>query len=490
MQAASEEVVASEQVASRQEQRQSPLYKGRVEVYAKAIKGRFRTIKWWALVVLLGVYYLAPWIRWQRPGDVPDQAILVDMAGRRLYFFWIEIWPQEVYYLTGILVLAAFGLFLATALLGRVWCGFTCPQTVWTDLFMAVERRIEGDRNQRMRFDRKPWTSDKILKKTLKHAIWLLIALATGGAWIMYFNDAPTVIVDFFTGEAGAAVYFFAGLFTTTTYLLAGHAREQVCTYMCPWPRIQGALIDEDTLAVTYERWRGEPRGKHKKGQSWEGRGDCVDCRQCVAVCPMGIDIRDGFQMECIGCGLCIDACNDVMAKVDRPLNLITYDSERNQERRAEGAAPVYRFVRPRTLLYAGILVLVAAIMVGTLAMRRASDVSIIPQRNPLFVTLADGSIRNGYTLRLINKAHEPRRFELALGDAALTPTFSVPGRGDGARSVVLEAPADGVGSHRVYLTLPEDEVAGASMPVELVLRDPAGDLTMRHETVFRGPEE
>ena len=327
-------------------------------VYPRRVSGRFRNIKWAALVLLLGLYYLLPWIRWDRGPAAPDQAILVDMAGRRLYFFWIEIWPQEIYFLTGVLVLAAFGLFLATALFGRVWCGFACPQTVWTDLFLWVERLIEGDRLARMRLDRQPLTVGKAIRKTIKHAAWLLIALATGGAWVMYFNDAPTVVRGFFTGAAGAVVYVFVGLFTATTYLLAGWAREQVCTTMCPWPRIQGGLLDQDSLAVTYRDWRGEPRGPHKKGASWAGRGDCIDCEQCVVVCPTGVDIRDGLQLGCIGCGLCIDACNDVMAKVDRPPFLIAWDSARNQELLAAGQPANYRLLRPRTLIYA---VLVAA---------------------------------------------------------------------------------------------------------------------------------
>ncbi|HET6467290.1 MAG TPA: cytochrome c oxidase accessory protein CcoG, partial [Geminicoccaceae bacterium] len=263
--------VAVEDARSRKEYRSDPLYIGRVPVYPKRVDGTFRRIKWAVLAVLLGIYYVVPWIRWDRGPGAPDQAVLIDMPGRRAYFFWLEIWPQEVYFLAGLLILAAFGLFMVTSLFGRVWCGFTCPQTVWTDLYMWVESRIEGDRNARMRLDKQPWSRDKVLKKTAKHAAWLFIAAATGGAWIMYFNDAPTVTAEIVTGDASFAVYFFFGLFTATTYLLAGHAREQVCTYMCPWPRFQAALIDEDSLVVTYQKWRGEPRGKHRKGEPWEG---------------------------------------------------------------------------------------------------------------------------------------------------------------------------------------------------------------------------
>jgi cytochrome c oxidase accessory protein FixG len=479
-------VIQAEHALSRAEQKASPLYAGRVEVYAKRIKGRFRTIKWTALIVLLGLYYLIPWIRWDRGPGAPDQAVLIDMAGQRGYFFGIEIWPQEVYFLTGILMLAAFGLFLATSLFGRLWCGFACPQTVWTDLFMQVERWIEGDRAERIRFDKAPWTARKVARRALKHGVWLLIAFVTGGAWIMYFGDAPTVLGDFFTGEAGLTTYIFAGLFTATTYLLAGFAREQVCTYMCPWPRIQGALVDKDTLAVTYEGWRGEPRGKYRKGESWEGRGDCIDCKQCVAVCPTGIDIRDGFQLECIGCGLCIDACNDVMTKVGRPRDLIAYDSERNQELRAAGKPPVYRLIRSRTVLYGGVLALVGVIMLGALTLRSTVDVNILPERNPLFVTLADGSIRNGYTIKIMNKEHAAKSYRLSLAEGEGLLTLA--GQGSAASGVELMAPPDGVGTHRVYLRLPREQVKAEVSNVTFALTDTVTDRTERFETIFRGP--
>jgi cytochrome c oxidase accessory protein FixG len=359
----SDAAIAIEDARSFKELKRDPLYADRVKVYPKEVGGRFRTIKWAALILLLGIYYLAPWLRWDRGPGVPDQAFLIDMPGRRAYFLWIEIWPQEVYYLTGLLLLGAFGLFLATSIAGRVWCGFTCPQTVWTDLFMWVERRIEGDRGTRIRLDRAPLSREKILKKLAKHAAWLLIAALTGGAWIMYFNDAPTVTRAILTGNASFAQYFFFGLFTATTYLLAGWAREQVCTYMCPWPRFQAALLDEHSYVVTYQKWRGEPRAPLKKNPDWSGRGDCIACNQCVAVCPMGIDIREGLQLECIGCGLCIDACNDVMHRIGRPRELITMDTERNQALRAAGKPPVHPIVRPRTVIYAAMLLVVAGVI-------------------------------------------------------------------------------------------------------------------------------
>ncbi|HEY0438186.1 MAG TPA: cytochrome c oxidase accessory protein CcoG, partial [Phenylobacterium sp.] len=262
------------------------LYANRVRVYPKSVRGPVRRFKWAVLVFCLGLYYLLPWLRLDRGPGRPDQAVLLDLAHERFYFFQIELWPQDIYYLTGLLIMGAVGLFLVTSLAGRVWCGYGCPQTVWTDLFMWVERKIQGDRNARMRLDLQPWSTDWLRKKALTHAVWLGIAMATGGAWIMYFNDALEMTPRFFTGQASLEVYVFFGLFTATTYLLAGWAREQVCTYMCPWPRFQAAMLDENSLVVTYRDWRGEPRGKLKG----EGHGDCVDCMACVHVCPTGID--------------------------------------------------------------------------------------------------------------------------------------------------------------------------------------------------------
>jgi cytochrome c oxidase accessory protein FixG len=480
--------VAVEEARSFKELKKDPLYADRVKIYPKAVSGRFRKIKWAVLIALLGIYYVVPWIRWDRGPGVPDQAVLIDMPSRRAYFFWIEIWPQEVYYLAFLLMLGAFGLFLATSLGGRVWCGFTCPQTVWTDLFMWVERLIEGDRGARIRLDKAALGRDKLLKKTLKHAAWLVIAALTGGAWIMYFNDAPTVTRAILTGNASLAVYFFFGLFTATTYLLAGMAREQVCTYMCPWPRFQSALLDQDSYVVTYQKWRGEPRAPLKKNPDWAARGDCIACNQCVAVCPMGIDIRDGLQLECIGCGLCIDACNDVMAKVGRPPELITLDTERNQERRAEGIAPLRRLVRPRTIIYAAMLLLIGSGMLLGLAFRSSVDAEVLHDRNPLFVPLSDGSIQNGYTIKILNKAHEARSYQLALEGLDAARLKVVGQEGADEDTVELTAKPDAVTTNRFYISIPRAALSDENSRLQLQLTDQATGQTTHHETVFWGP--
>ena len=430
----------------------------------------------------LGIYYGAPWLRWDRGAGLPDQAILLDFPGRRFYFFFIEIWPEEVYYITGLLILAALVLFLVTSLFGRVWCGYTCPQTVWVDLFVAVERWFEGDRNARMRFDAQPWGAVKIARKAAKHVVWLAIALATGGAWVFYFADAPTLAVQLVTLKAPVTAYGFMALFTFTTYMLGAIAREQVCIYMCPWPRIQGGLQDEDTLTVSYHPGRGEPRGPHKRGEGWDGRGDCVDCNQCVAVCPMGIDIRDGSQLECITCALCIDACNSVMDKVGRSRSLIGYDTVAGVER----GAPRPRLLRARTILYAAVIMLAGVIMLAALLMRSNLDVSVLRDRNPLYVRLSSGDIRNGYTVKILNKHHDARSYTLTVRGVSVE-RLSVVGQ-EGAAPPVLHAPPDKLRAFRVYVTLPRAEVR-ESLPLAFVLVDRASGETASHKSVFRGPE-
>ena len=484
------DTVPQEDVKSRQQQRRDPLYVGRIKVHPKTVKGRVRQIKWAVLSACLAVYYLLPWVRWDRGPDLPNQALLLDLPNRRFYLFWIEIWPQEIYYLTALLIIGSFVLFMATSIGGRVWCGFSCPQTVWTDLFMWVERQVEGDRNARIRLDKAPMTVSKARKRVTKHAVWLLISLLTGGAWIMYFVDAPTLVTGFFTGALDDVTYFFIFLFTATTYLLAGAAREQVCTYMCPWPRFQSALLDMDSLVVTYRDWRGDPRGKHKKGDTWDGRGDCVDCRACVSACPTGIDIRDGIQLECIGCGLCIDACDDVMRRVGRPEGLIAFDSERNQRLHAAGepsTSRLRRAMRPRTIIYAVLISVVSLALLIGLASRSQLDVNVLHDRNPLFVTLSDGSIRNGYIIKILNMTQEQRRFELAvegIDPAAIT----VVGLEDTADPPILSAAADSVVPFRVFVAVPADSLDGAATDMAFRLTNAdTGDIAV-HDSVFRGP--
>ena len=459
------------------------LYAKREKIYPKLVHGRFRRIKWLALIVTLAIYYLTPWIRWDRGAGQPDQAVLLDLPNRRFYFFFIEIWPQEIYYLTGLLILAAIGLFLVTSIAGRVWCGYTCPQTVWTDLFIAVERLVEGDRAERIRLDKKPWRAGKLARKTTKHALWLLIGAATGGAWVFYFADAPTLAADLLAFQAPTVAYVFIGLLTFTTYWLGGHMREQVCTYMCPWPRIQGAMLDEESMVVTYRDFRGEPRGPLRKGEIAAGYGDCIDCKQCVVACPMGIDIRDGQQLECITCALCIDACDDVMAKIGKPKGLIAYDTIGNLERRAHGQPARLRLLRPRTLLYAAVLLLVAGIMAFSFGTRSELEINLINDRNPLFVTLSDGSTRNGYTLKILNMSNEPRHFSLSVAGLPQA-TLTLGGK---AEASDIAVPPDQVLTLRLFVAVPPGALKAPATEIVFVLeRD---GQSWRHASVFRGPE-
>lgn len=270
-----------------------PFFGGRRKVYPKRTRGAFRQLKWHIMAITMGIYYLAPWLRWSRGPGAPDQAILVDFPGRRFYFFFIEIWPQELFYIAGLLIMAGIGLFLISSVVGRAWCGYFCPQTVWVDLFLAVERWFEGDRNARERFDQARMSFKKLRTRLAKYSVWILISAATGGAWVFYFTDAPTLTLQLMAFEAPTIAYVTIAILTASTFVLGGFAREQVCTYMCPWPRVQGAMADEDTFLVTYRNWRGEPRNRHtlkSKGKlADDSIGDCIDCNLCVAVCPMEI---------------------------------------------------------------------------------------------------------------------------------------------------------------------------------------------------------
>ncbi|HWM48228.1 MAG TPA: cytochrome c oxidase accessory protein CcoG [Xanthobacteraceae bacterium] len=468
-----------------------PLYAPRRNIYPQAVQGTFRRIKWIVLVVTLGIYYLLPFVRWDRGPDGPSQAVLVDMANERFYFFFIEIWPQEVYYITGLLVLAAMTLFLMNAVAGRVWCGYLCPQTVWTDLFYAIERRIEGDRREHMQRDAAPWTADKVARKALKHVLWLMVAWWTGGAWVLYFADAPTLVKDLATFQAPPIAYAFIGILTVTTYAFAGHMREQVCLYMCPWPRIQAALTDEYAFNVTYRLDRGEPRGSVKKNEALRKQGlpagDCIDCLQCVHVCPTGVDIRQGASLGCIQCGLCIDACDTVMEKVGRPTRLIAYDTDDNVRRRKVGQPPVARILRARTLMYAAIIALVGGFMLYTLATRETLGVSIIHDRNPIFVRLADGDIRNGYTVRLLNKERVTRYLTFAVeglpGATIDLPGVPLPPDGDRA----IEVGPDQTRELRLLIT-DHGQRIGATTDIAIVVTDRASGHTARASDHFRGP--
>ncbi|AZL58904.1 cytochrome c oxidase accessory protein CcoG [Tabrizicola piscis] len=462
------------------------LYVAREPVFPRRVKGTFRTLKWWLLAVMLGIYYITPWLRWDRGPNLPDQAVLIDMSGRRFFFFMIEIWPHEFYFIAGLLIMAGLGLFLFTSAAGRVWCGYACPQTVWTDLFILVERWVEGDRNARIRLHRQPWNWEKLLKNGIKWWIWLLIGLATGGAWVFYFTDAPTLLRDLVTFQAHPAAYITMLILTFTTFFFGGFAREQICIYACPWPRIQAAMMDEDTLTIGYRDWRGEPRGK----QTVEGNGDCIDCMACVNVCPMGIDIRDGQQLACITCGLCIDACNDVMDRIGKPRDLIGYLAltDETRERAGQPAKSVWAHVfRVRTILYTVLWGGVGVGLIVALFLRSPIDVSVTPVRNPTYVTLSDGSIRNAYDLRLRNMQGADAQFTLAVTSEAFV-TMAL----EGQEGLTVTVPANETMQQRVYLTAQPDSEAATEdrSDVRIWVEELGTTNRIHHDTVFNGKED
>ncbi len=470
-----------------------PLYAPRRKIYPQSTHGKFRTIKWIVLAVTLGIYYLLPFVRWDRGPLAPSQAVLIDLPNRRFYFFFIELWPQEIYYLTGLLILAAIGLFLMNAIAGRVWCGYLCPQTVWTDLFFAIERLVEGDRREHMKRDSLPWVAGTWARKGVKHFLWLMVAWWTGGAWVLYFADAPTLVRDLATGQAAFVAYLWIGILTFTTYTLAGHMREQVCLYMCPWPRIQAALTDEYALNVTYRYDRGEPRSSVKKAEQLHAQGkpagDCVDCLQCVHVCPTGVDIRGGANLGCIQCGLCIDACDNVMTKLGRATGLIAYDTDLNIKARSEGQAPSFKLIRGRTLVYAAIIAIAGGIMIYTLATRDNEGISVIHDRNPMYVQMSDGALRNAYTIRIVNKELKSRDFIVSVDGlpSSLVDFIGLPPRADG-RQLVTVGP-DQTKEVRVMVTDYSNTAPAPSTTVLFSLIDIDSGAVAQMRDHFFGPE-
>ncbi|SOD97919.1 cytochrome c oxidase accessory protein CcoG [Caenispirillum bisanense] len=469
------------------------LYASRVKIHPKAVKGPFRRAKDVLGVALMIVFFVSPWLRWTRTGTAPDQAILLDPVGQRGWFFGLEIWPQEVYYLAGILIVGVLALFMTASLAGRVWCGFSCPQTVFTDLFIRVERLFEGERAARIRLDKAPMSLNKAARRAGKHTVWLLIAAAFGATVTFYLADAPTTLVGYLTLDAPLWLAGIAATFMASTYLLAGFAREQFCNYMCPWPRIQSAMLDDNSLVVTYQDQRGDSRGPKRKSQTWEERfaagfGDCIDCGQCVQACPIGIDIRQGVNADCINCGLCIDTCDGIMTTIGRPQRLIRFDSFANARARTEKRAEPTRLLRPRSFAYVAVLAVLGIGLAGAYAGRSTLDVTALKERSPLFVALSDGSIRNTYTLKVHNKDREARRLELAIADAPEGMSLSMlaaDGTATEAFDAVDVAP-DGVASLRLFVQAPR----GAERPEEvtLVVRDADTGQTLREGLAFSWP--
>lgn len=486
------------------------LYAARKKIHPKRAAGNFRNFKWLMMAVTLGIYYLTPWVRWDRGEFAPDQAVLLDLANRRFYFFFIEIWPQEFFYVAGLLVMAGVALFLITSTVGRAWCGYSCPQTIWVDLFLVVERFFEGERNARIKLDAAPLSISKIYKRTAKHIVWLLIAVSTGGAWIFYFADAPTLAASFLRGDAPIVAYSTVAVLAATTYIFGGLMREQVCTYMCPWPRIQAAMLDEGSLTVTYNDWRGEPRSRHAKKMKKAGTvvGDCVDCNACVAVCPMGIDIRDGQQLECITCALCIDACDSVMGKLGFEKGLISYttlssynhnmmlasatddtaaktDLKFDPAKVRDDKGSLFskfeivtwrKIMRPRTWAYVAIYSAIGLTMLGVLLARDRLDLKVLHDRNPTFVMLSDGSIRNGYEVKILNMLTRPRTFQLRIEGLAEANIKLANSSKTIGQSMEFDVKSNQLRAIKMYIQVPRSSLSLKKTAFDIIVEEKADD--------------
>ena len=383
---------------------ENSLYAAHQKIYPKAVRGRFASMRFASVSVLLGLYYALPWLQW---GD--RQALLLDLPARKFHIFGLTFWPQDFFYMTLLLILAALSLFFFTALAGRLWCGYACPQTVWTEIFVWIEHKIEGDRNRQIKRDQGPWTAEKLRVKTLKHAVWFAFALWTGFTFVGYFTPIRDLGVGLWALSLGPWEWFWLLFYSFATWGNAGFMREQVCTYMCPYARFQSAMFDKDTLIISYDEKRGEPRGGRKKGDDPNslGLGSCVDCSLCVQVCPTGIDIRDGLQYECIGCAACIDACDDVMDKMGYAKGLVRYTTENALEGKAA------HILRPRVILYAVLLLAITTGVFWSILNRTPLQVDVIRDRNSLFRETLDGDIENVYVLKILNMDEQAHTFSV-----------------------------------------------------------------------------
>ncbi len=391
------------------------LYEKQKKIYPRAVSGWFAGWRWALVWATQLVFYGIPWLEWNA-----RQAVLFDLAARRFYIFGFVLYPQDFIYLTALLLISAYALFLFTAVAGRLWCGYACPQTVYTEIFLWIERKFEGDRMKRIKLDAAPWSVEKALRKSGKQAAWITLSLWTGFTFVGYFTPIKELWAEAFTLTFGPWEWFWVLFYGLATYGNAGFLREQVCKYMCPYARFQSAMFDKDTLIISYDAERGEPRGgKGTRGRSTDLKaaklGHCIDCELCVQVCPTGIDIRKGLQYECIGCTACIDVCNGVMDKMQYPRGLIRYDTQNGLQQHLSRFAEWKRVLRPRVLVYSTILVLVSAAVLASLFMRTPFKVDVVRDRGSLARVVDEGRVENVYRLQIMNASEQPQRFRVAV---------------------------------------------------------------------------
>lgn len=386
-----------------------PMFASEQKVYSRAISGVFSRWRWAMVFLTQIVFYGLPWLQW---GE--RQMVLFDLGARRFYLFGLVLYPQDFIYLTGLLIISALGLFLFTAVAGRLWCGFSCPQTVYTEIFMWIENKVEGDRSARMRIDKSGWTFEKIWKKSLKQFLWIALSLWTGFTFVGYFVPIRELGGELMALQ-GSWQIFWVLFYGFATYGNAGYMREQVCKYMCPYARFQSAMFDKDTMIVSYDAERGENRGPRKKDVDYkaQGLGDCIDCKLCVQVCPVGIDIRKGLQYECIGCGLCIDACNSVMDKMEYPRGLIRLTTQNAVAKAWKHVQVIRRIFRPRVLIYSAVLLGLSAAMIASLVLREPLKVDVIRDRAALSRIVAGGKLENVYRLQIMNATETEQRYRI-----------------------------------------------------------------------------
>jgi cytochrome c oxidase accessory protein FixG len=398
------------------------LYQKRIPIFVRSVEGKFRNFKTGILVLAYTVFFSLPWVQWDRASSA-DQAIMFDLVSKRFFIFDLVVYPQDIFWLSMLLFIAAALLFFVTGLVGRAWCGYFCFQTLWTDMFMLIEHMIQGERPARMRLSKQPWNLEKVLKIGSSHFFMILVSFWTGFTFAAYFAYAPDLLHKFFTGEAVQAAYITVITLTITTYVAGGHAREQICNYICPYSRFQGVMYEQDTLAVSYDTRRGEGtagRSLPKEGlrtreeRQAKGHGDCIDCGFCVQVCPTGIDIRNGLQYQCISCGLCIDACNNIMDSVGFPRGLIRYDSERNLKSE-HPEKPHLKWKSLKVLGYASALIIMIGALGYNIGTRSDAEVRVQQIRQPLFVKLSDGSVRNRYQVHIVNKTEADQTYQVVV---------------------------------------------------------------------------
>ena len=458
------------------------MYQKAPDIYPRSVHGWFAGWRWFFVWLTQLFFYGMPWLQWGG-----RQALLFDIEAQRFYIGGLVLYPQDLIYLVALLVLSALALFLFTAVAGRLWCGYTCPQTVYTEIFMWIERHVEGDRIARMRLDAAPWSVNKLLRKTGKHAGWLAVGLVTGFSFVGYFTPVRELAQATLSLSVGPWNSFWIAFYGLATYGNAGFLREQICKYMCPYARFQSALIDKDSLVITYDQGRGEPRGSRsrKAAPVAQGLGDCIDCTLCVQVCPTGIDIRDGLQNECIGCAACIDVCDSVMDKMGYAKGLIRYSTENGVAGGWTKAQMFKRALRPRVLVYAALLGLASAAFTASVVLRKPFHFDVIKDRGALARVVDEGVVENVYRLQVMNRSEAPRRFRVSVeGPSGLT--LSAP---------ELLVPPTEIGSVVVAVRLPPaqaEALQGQSVPVffDLALQAEAGQaaVVQREKSTFYVP--